>query len=161
MTGPTTSFAPTRRTEQVLLDLIRRAKNEIFLVSFVAYDVPSVVNELNAASGRGVTIQVLLESSASHGGSLSVDSAANMKHRVPSAVLYAWIDRSPQFVDGRVHAKAAIADGNIAFLTSANLTGHALEKNIEAGVLINGGDVPTGLRSHLHALIDTKVIGPV
>jgi phosphatidylserine/phosphatidylglycerophosphate/cardiolipin synthase-like enzyme len=87
-----------------------------------------------------------------------VDPIANMRIHVPSALLYAWIDRSPRFVDGRVHAKAAIADGNVAFLTSANLTGHALEKNMEAGVLINGGDVPKGLRSHLHALIETAAV---
>jgi cardiolipin synthase A/B len=161
VTGPTTSFAATRRTEQVLLDLIRRAQKEIFLVSFVTYDVPSVVDELNAASDRGVTIRVLLESSVSHGGSLLVDPFANMRNHVPSALLYAWIDRSPRFADGRVHAKTAIADGNVAFLTSANLTGHALEKNIEAGVFINGGEVPAGLRSHLHALIETKVIRQV
>lgn len=52
----------------------------------------------------------------------------------------------------------AVADGNSAFLTSANLTGHALEKNMEAGVVISGGHVPAGLRAHLHALIETNVI---
>ena len=52
----------------------------------------------------------------------------------------------------------AVADGNSALLTSANLTGHALEKNMEAGVVISGGHVPAGLRAHLHALIETKVI---
>ncbi|MDC0993278.1 hypothetical protein OAS14_02870 [Alphaproteobacteria bacterium] len=34
--------------------------------------------------------------------------------------------------DGTVHAKVAIADRNKAFLTSANLTVHVLNKNIEA-----------------------------
>ena len=42
-TGPTTRFVPTRRTEQVLLDLIGGAQSDLFLVSFVAYDVRSVV----------------------------------------------------------------------------------------------------------------------
>ncbi len=40
-TGPTTRFVATRRTEQVLLDLIRSAEKDLFLVSFVTYDVPS------------------------------------------------------------------------------------------------------------------------
>ena len=48
----------------------------------------------------------------------------------------------------------------MAFLTSANLTGHALEKNMEAGILVTGGHVPSLLRDHLHALIETKVIHP-
>ena len=160
-TGPTTPFVATRRTEQVLLDLIGHAQSDLFLVSFVAYDVSSVVDALNAASTRGIDIRILLETSKSHGGSLSVDPIATMRRCVPSAALYVWTDRPAPFAEGRVHAKVAVADGNSAFLTSANLTGHALEKNMEAGVVISGGLIPTGLRAHLHALIDTKVISHV
>lgn len=157
-TGPTTSFVPLRRTEQVLLDLIERAKEELFLVSFVAYDVPAVADRMNAAIERNVAINVLLEASTGHGGTLSIDQIPAMKRRIPSANFYVWGQRSEQFLDGRVHAKVAVADGSIAFLTSANLTGHALEKNMEAGVVIHGGVVPSSLRAHLHALIATRII---
>ncbi len=157
-TGPTTPFVATRRTEQVLLDLIRHAQSDLFLVSFVAYDVSSVVDALNAAAARGIDVRILLETSTSHGGSLSVDPVATMRSCVPLAALYVWTGRPSPFTEGRVHAKVAVADGNIAFLTSANLTGHALEKNMEAGVVISGGHIPTGLRAHLHALIETKII---
>ena len=157
-TGPTTPFVATRRTEQVLLDLIRHAQSDLFLVSFVAYDVSSVVDALNAAAARGIDVRILLETSTSHGGSLSVDPVATMRSCVPLAALYVWTGRPSPFTEGMVHAKVAVADGNIAFLTSANLTGHALEKNMEAGVVISGGHIPTGLRAHLHALIETKII---
>ena len=60
-TGPTTPFVATRRTEQVLLDLIHHAQSDLFLVSFVAYDVSSVVDALNAAAARGIDIRILLE----------------------------------------------------------------------------------------------------
>ena len=157
-TGPTTPFVAIRRTEQVLLDLIGHAQSDIFLVSFVAYDVATVIDALNAANTRGIDIRILLETSTSHGGSLSIDPIATMRRFVPSAALYVWTDRPAPFAEGRVHAKVAVADGNSAFLTSANLTGHALEKNMEAGVVISGGHVPAGLRAHLQALIETKVI---
>jgi phosphatidylserine/phosphatidylglycerophosphate/cardiolipin synthase-like enzyme len=160
-TGPTTPVVATRRTEQVLLDVIRRAQRDLFLVSFVAYDVPSVVHELNAAIGRNVEIRILLETSTSHGGSLEVDPVATMRSSVPSALPYVWTERSAPFTEGRVHAKVAVADGSVAFLTSANLTGYALEKNMEAGVVISGGHIPTDLRSHLQALIDMKIIRQV
>ncbi len=158
-TGPTTRYVATRRTEQVLLDLIRGAEQDLFLVSFVAYDVASVVKAMNEASGRGVRIRALLEASTSHGGSLSVDPAATMRGCVPSAEIYTWKDKPEPFVDGKVHAKVAVVDGARAFITSANLTGHALEKNMEAGVAIHGGPVPRTLRDHLEALIDVGVIG--
>ena len=49
-TGPTTPHVALRRTEQVLLDLINQAQSELFLVSFVAYDVSSIVNAVNPSS---------------------------------------------------------------------------------------------------------------
>jgi phosphatidylserine/phosphatidylglycerophosphate/cardiolipin synthase-like enzyme len=157
-TGPTTRFVPTRRTEQVLLDLVASASSELFLVSFVAYDVRSVVTAMNEAASRGVRLRVLLEASTRHGGTLSVDPAATMRATVPTAELFTWKEKPEAFVDGKVHAKVAVVDGARAFITSANLTGHALEKNMEAGVLLNGGPVPKTLSDHLQALIDVGAI---
>jgi cardiolipin synthase len=157
-TGPTSGLVPTRRTEQVLLDLIGGARADLFLVSFVAYAVPSVVAALNSAACRGVRVRILLEASISHGGTLGYDPAAVMRASVPSAELFAWSERQEPFIDGRVHAKIGVVDGTRALITSANLTGHALEKNMEAGVLIHGGPVPGTLRDHLQALIDTGIL---
>ena len=106
-------------------------------------------------------VWILLETSTTHGGSLSVDPVATMQSSVPMAALYVWTDRSAPFVAGRVHAKLAVADASAAFLTSANLTGHALEKNMEAGVILQGGRVPQNLRDHLQALVDMKIIRKV
>jgi phosphatidylserine/phosphatidylglycerophosphate/cardiolipin synthase-like enzyme len=159
-TGPTTPFVAPRRTEQVLLDVIEQSKSELFIVSFVAYDVASIIAALNAATSRGVEVRILVEASLTQGGSLLVDPVATMRSAVPSAKLYAWTLRPHPFTNGRVHAKVAVADNTMAFLTSANLTGHALEKNMEAGVLVVGGHVPSRLRDHLHALIETKIIHP-
>ena len=159
-TGPTTRFVPTRRTEQVLLDLIASATKDFFLISFVAYDVPTVVTALNDAASRGVRLRILLEASTSHGGALNYDPAAMMRSRVPTAELFTWKEKPEPFVDGKVHAKVAVVDGTRAFITSANLTGHALEKNMEAGVLIHGGQVPRLLNDHLNALIDVGSLRP-
>lgn len=159
-TGPTTRFVPTRRTEQVLIDLIAGARGDLFLVSFVAYDVRSVVTALNEAIGRGVRLRVLLEAATSHGGTLNVDPAATMRASVPQAELFTWKQRSEAFVGGKVHAKVAVVDGACAFITSANLTGHAFEKNMEAGVLIRGGPVPRLLSEHLDSLIAVAIVTP-
>lgn len=157
-TGPTTRFVPTRRTEQVLLDIIATAKSDLFLVSFVAYDVRSVISAMNEAAGRGVRLRILLEASTDHGGTLTLDPATLMRSGVPAVEIFTWKERSEPFVDGKVHAKIAVIDGARAFITSANLTGHALEKNMEAGVLIHGGPVPKTLNDHLQALIDIGLL---
>jgi len=160
-TGPTTPFVSARRTEQALLQVIGAAKQTLFITSFVAYDVSTIVKALNDASTRGVSVSMLLESSQDHGGSISFDVIGKMRSLAPSAKLYAWQERSAAFADGRVHAKVAVADGVVCFITSANLTGYAMEQNIEAGVLLTGGQIPALLHDHLQALVDTKVVSPV
>jgi phosphatidylserine/phosphatidylglycerophosphate/cardiolipin synthase-like enzyme len=157
-TGPTTPFVSARRTEQALLQVINAANRTLFITSFVAYDVSSIVTALNIANARGVFICMLLESSQDHGGSITIDSIGKMRALVPTARLFAWRDKADQFSDGRVHAKVVVADGNICFITSANLTAFAMEKNMEAGVLISGGGIPLLLDRHLRSLIDTKVV---
>lgn len=160
-TGPTTPFVSARRTEQALLQVIGAAKQTLFVTSFVAYDVSTIVKGLNDAGTRGVSISMLLESSQDHGGSISFDVIGKMRMLVPSAKLYAWRERAAPFADGRVHAKVAVADGAECFITSANLTGHAMEQNMEAGVLLTGGQIPRLLHDHLQALVDTKTVSPV
>jgi len=155
-TGPTTPFVSARRTEQALLQVINAASSTLFITSFVAYDFSSIVRALNAANDRGVVVSMLLESSQGHGGSISIDVIGKMRTLVPSATLYAWIDKNDEFSGGRVHAKVALADRTICFITSANLTGHAMEKNMEAGVLITGGQIPKLLDVHFRALVELR-----
>lgn len=160
-TGPTTPFVSARRTEQALLQVIGAAKQTLFITSFVAYDVSTIVKALNDASTRDVIISMLLESSQDHGGSISFDVIGKMRTLVPTTKLYAWRERAAPFADGRVHAKVAVADGDVCFITSANLTGHAMEQNMEAGVLLTGGQIPKLLHDHLQALVDTKTVSQV
>lgn len=157
-TGPTTPFVSARRTEQALLQVINSAEQSLFITSFVAYDVSTIVKALNTADERGVSITMLLESSQNHGGSINIDVIGKMRGLVPGAQLYAWRDKTGDFANGRVHAKVAVADGRTCFITSANLTGHAMEKNMEAGILISGGNIPLTFHDHLNALIETKII---
>jgi cardiolipin synthase len=160
-TGPTTPFVSARRTEQALLQVIGAARQTLFVTSFVAYDVSTIVKALNDAISRGVNVSMLLESSQDHGGSITFDVIGKMRTLVPSAKLYAWRERAAPFADGRVHAKVAVADGAVCFITSANLTGHAMDRNMEAGVLLTGGQIPRLLHEHLQALVDTKTVSPV
>jgi phosphatidylserine/phosphatidylglycerophosphate/cardiolipin synthase-like enzyme len=157
-TGPTTPFVSARRTEQALLQVINSAEQTLFITSFVAYDVSSIVRALNTAVDRGVAISMLLELSQDHGGSISFDAIGKMRLSVPAARLFSWREKAEEFISGSVHSKVAVADGRVCFITSANLTGHAMERNMEAGVLIVGGTVPKLLDEHLRSLVDTRVI---
>ena len=160
-TGPSSELVATRKTEQALLQVIQGAQRKLFLTSFVAYSLVSIMVALTAAADRGVAVSMLLESSDQHGGSVSTDAIGPMKKALPTADIYFWGNRPEEFAGGKVHAKIAVADERLCFISSANLTGHAMEKNMEAGVLISGGSIPLNLHRHLEALIATRVIARV
>lgn len=157
-TGPVPAGTATRQTEQVMLEVIRSARKRLFLTSFVAYKVDRIVTALNEAADRGVDVKILLESPEGKGGNISVDSVSLMREVLPRARFYAWHKRPEEFAGGSVHAKVAVADDRLAFVTSANLTGHAMERNMEAGVLLRCGEHPRKLAEYLDSMVTTGVI---
>ena len=157
-TGPDSEIVPSRSTRQVMLDLIVSAKEEIFIVSFVAYDINQLIEELKNASERGVKIKILLERSKQDGGNVNNDSFAVFKKSIPTAILFQWM---PENSPASVHAKCFVTDRKTAFITSANLTETAMDRNMEIGILISGGELPDKLSRHLNSLILTKTIHPL
>ena len=157
-TGPSSELVATRKTEQVLLQVINAARARLFLTSFIAYDVATIMAALTNAADRGVALSMLLESSDKHGGGVSVDGIARMREALPSARVYFWKNKGEDFAGGKVHAKVAVSDEELCFVSSANLTGYAMEKNMEAGVLIRGGALPRTLHRHLEALVTVKIV---
>lgn len=161
-TGPSTGLVASRQTEQALVEVIRSARRRLFLVSFVAYSIDSVTDCLREAVERNVQIDVLLESAKEHGGKVDYDSAGNMRKILPSANIYTWSgiwgSGGQNAFTGAVHAKCAVADSSMAFITSANLTSAAMERNMEVGVLVKGGALPAALHKHLEALVATRIV---
>lgn len=158
-TGPSTPLVPIRHTEQVLCEIIDSSIEDVFIVSFVSYKIDSLLTSLLSAIKRGVRVSFLVESSIEHGGKISVDSIGTLKKTVPGATIYCWDTKDNDLCS--VHAKCAIVDSRVAFVTSANLTSAAMEHNMELGILIRDGNVPIDLRSHFGQLINTGVINEV
>jgi phosphatidylserine/phosphatidylglycerophosphate/cardiolipin synthase-like enzyme len=158
-TGPTTGIVPVRRTEQVICEVVESAFVELFIVCFVAYKAETVIRSLQAAQERGVRISILLESDQEHGGSLDFNSIRHLRRNLPTAEFYCWKQGSAES-KGAVHAKCAVADGKTAFVTSANLTGAAMDRNMEVGVLVKGGKLPFQLINHLNELVKRRIIEP-
>jgi len=159
-TGPLTSATSVRHIEQALCELISFAKHHLFLVSFVAYKAGNILDALTEAMLRNVEISILLESSKEQGGTVSADSFAALHKLLPAADLYSW-SKTKNPDSAAVHAKCAVADDTMAIISSANLTGKAMESNMELGTLTYGGTLPRQLSTHLNALITEKVILPL
>lgn len=157
VTGPTSDAVPMRFTSEVVVEVIRAARRRLLLVSFAAYKVPLVVDEVRAAAGRGVHVDIVLESSRSEGGSLRHDAAAAFAGLAETVTLWHWPgEHRPAAGSSRaaLHAKLVLADDHTALLGSANLTGHALTHNIEVGAVLRGrpaGDLSGHFTHLMHA----------
>jgi phosphatidylserine/phosphatidylglycerophosphate/cardiolipin synthase-like enzyme len=62
---------------------------------------------------------------------------------------------------GVLHAKAVVADDEAVFVTSANLTEAALDRNIEVGLLVRDRALAASVSSHFRGLIDRGLLLPL
>ena len=60
-----------------------------------------------------------------------------------------------------LHAKALVVDEQQVFLTSANLTEAALERNVEMGVLLRDPAFARTVVAHFETLIETGSLVPL
>jgi cardiolipin synthase len=160
-TGPDANLFPVRRTEQVLLDIINSAQETLFIVSFVLVNIPTVEDAIEKAVKRGVDVCMLLESEDKEASSSFFSTIKRLHTNIPKIKLYIWPRENRESTQGgfaRVHAKCAVADKRQAFITSANLTSAALDKNIEMGIRIEGGSIPENIFSQLTSMISSKEI---
>lgn len=147
-TGPRTSSVTVQTTEQTFLDLIDRAAKRLVLLTYAAREVESVIDALERADRRGVASIVICETQM-RGQPFNAEAVRRLK-RMPGLRSYGWPKREG---GSSLHAKLVVADGERALVTSANLTQAALRRNVEAGVLLEGGVIPRRVEAHVLELI--------
>jgi phosphatidylserine/phosphatidylglycerophosphate/cardiolipin synthase-like enzyme len=162
-TGPTPPLSALRRTEQALLEVLNSARRELWLVSFAAYRVESVQAALVAAAARGCRVRLLLESEEESGGKLTSGGVDSVPQNVARCCeLYVW-PREKRVVDergrfGTLHAKCAVADGELLFVGSANLTEFAFELNMELGVLARDRGAAAVVEEQLQWMLGQRIV---
>ena len=163
-TGPSTEAVRLRSTRSVLATLVANATESLVLVSFASYDVAELTAALTAAIARGVEVTLILETPDDLGGPLVIGPAHPFASIKDTASFYRWpLEAREAFfaAAARLHAKCVIADRSSALVTSANLTSAGINDNIELGVLIEAGPLPTKLSQHLELLIEDATLEAV
>lgn len=162
-TGPLVGSVSMRRTDQALLQVINSAKQTLLIVSFAVYKIPAIAAALVRAAGRGVSIRICVEAPEPSGQKMAYDTIKALGDDVAQyAIIYVWpSDKRPADGNGRtgvLHAKCAVADDRLLFVSSANLTDHALNLNIELGTLIYGGSAPGVVGAQFSRLVEEGVL---
>ena len=154
-TGPDAGSGTGRLTAAVVVGLIGEATKEILLVSYAAHSEPAVEQALTDAVARGVEVTLVLERAADNPtytftGPVFAGLHARRLH---------W-PSSQRPTGASLHAKVIVVDRETALVGSANLTSWAMERNLECGILISGGDQPRAIHRHIDLLIQTGVPSP-
>lgn len=150
--GPGSHHVPVRATAAVLAGIVSQAQRELLLMTYSAKPHQPLTGALRAATSRGVAVSVIIETLQGAGSALSGDEPYHAFTGIPGIELWHWPTTRRTERGAKMHAKLAIADRHTLLVTSANLTQSGVTKNIEAGLLIHGGNAPQRAAEHIDAL---------
>ncbi len=169
-TGPESSIAHSRDTAVVIGELFRSAMRSILISTFVVHQPEIVFRPL---ADRMAEIPALRVQLFVHVGRDPPDTryeseilrefAAELRRKWPGSsrpILY-YDPRSLSLnADERAtwHAKVVVIDDEIAFVTSANFTEWAQQRNVEAGVLVRNAQFARQLRQQFEGLVQSKAV---
>lgn len=154
-TGPETKTLSVRPTRAVVLELIARATSTLTLVTYASYDVGDLVKALDKARlERGVAVRVILETRDDSLRGEGPQAAAALKHLPLAVPVYRWPKERRGPTGASMHVKCLVRDGVEVFVSSANLTSAALDRNMELGLVTDGGEAARVIEQHFDDLID-------
>ncbi len=168
--------AEGRDTAIVVRELFAQAKQEVLVVGFTAFRAAEIFTPLMhrarerhlhlclclniGRSGLGdarTPQQILSDFRRELTTSIWPEEPVPPIHYDPRALL-------PHVADtgrGCLHAKCVVVDGHLSFITSANFTEAAQDRNIEVGTLVRDEDFARTLRGHFEGLIASGKLLPL
>jgi phosphatidylserine/phosphatidylglycerophosphate/cardiolipin synthase-like enzyme len=167
LSGPAVPGVPVVSTPAVVRGLFEEAKNRVLICSYVFHDAKELLaplaERMEADSGFQVTIITDLSHERKNDEPIPVVTnrfrQRFLNHswsgkRVPDL----WHDpraliEPDRSKSGVMHAKVVIIDDSAAFVTSANFTEAAQERNVEAGILTRNPVPISQLLEYFHGLI--------
>lgn len=168
-TGPEAPAATARDTAVVLRELFEGARESVILAGYSFTHARDVLAPL-AASMRtnAVDVRFFVHIPQVERGE---DPESHAAHHLGAFVVDSWPFGEPRpriYFDRRalapgppwssLHAKCVVVDGSRAFVSSANFTQRAQERNIEVGVLVEEPSFASFLAGQWLGLVDTGLV---
>ncbi len=163
--GPEPAAAQARDTGQVLRELFAAAERRVIIAGFAFWGASTIFEALHRrALARPLAIEFFIHLDPT-GADPHMTSAAFFRHTWP------WTDvRVDVYYDTRIdgdgeqgsmHAKCVVVDEAAAFITSANFTAAAQQRNVEVGVLIRDADFATRVAAQWRTLASRGLFRPL
>lgn len=168
--GPEVRGVFARDTQRVYEELVSSAKRSVWVSTYVFYDGPrafaTLARRLDEEPGVEATLLLNIQrkwGDTTEAGTIVRRFAARFwKHDWPGT-RRPWVYYDPRALelDGPasvLHAKAVVIDDEQLFVTSANLTEAALDRNIELGLLVRDPNLATTVSIQFQVLIDKRLL---
>ena len=169
-TGPEVAGLHARDTRRVYEELIGSAQHSIWVCSYAFFDGPTAFATLAGRLDANplLTVTLLLNINRRRGDTTAADSLVRRfaDHFWGDAwpgtarprVYYDPRSVSDDGPGGVLHAKAVVADDEAVFITSANLTEAAFDRNIELGLLVRDRTLAATTVLHFRTLIEQDLL---
>lgn len=172
-TGPETDGTRNRDTKIVVRELFAKAKTSVVVAGFAVYQGREVFSALadNMKLNPSLEVSFYLNIQRAYGDTSASDQivrqfADKFKNRDWPGTRMPRVFYDPRSValtkgkNAVLHAKVVIVDRQFTFVSSANFTEAAQERNIEVGVLIDSAEFANQLQGHFEALQKDNVLVP-
>lgn len=169
-TGPESSASHSRDTAVVVEELFANAQRQVLVSSFVVQQGAVVFKPLAARMGQVPNLKVRLFLHVARGWKDTRDESELLREFATRFVeQWPWPQRPEIYYDPRTvsidraetatwHAKCVLIDEDLAFVTSANFTEWAQQRNVEAGVLIRSQHFAGQLLQQFEGLVQSKQV---
>jgi phosphatidylserine/phosphatidylglycerophosphate/cardiolipin synthase-like enzyme len=171
--GPEVAGLPARDTRRVYEELLGSAEHSIWASTYAFFEGPKAFEVLSRRMDAKPELRVtlLLNIERKKRDTTAADQLVRRfadrfwgKDWPGSSRPTVFYDPRSLELDhpsGVLHAKAVVADDEAVFITSANLTEAALDRNIEIGLLVRDRALAASVLSHFRGLIDRGLLTPL
>lgn len=172
-TGPEVPGLHARDTRRVYEELLGSAERSLWASTYAFFDGPKAFEVLARRMEEKPDLRVvlLLNLQRRRGDTSASEEvvrrfadrfwAADWPGARRPAVFYDPRALDPHGPAGVLHAKAVVVDEEVVFLTSANLTEAAFDRNIEMGLLVRDPPLAASAAMHFQVLIDRRLLCPL
>lgn len=169
-TGPELPGVASRDTSVVVRELWAEAERDVIVSTFVVQNVAAVFLPLAQRMDElpSLRVRIFLHINRSHrdtvlDSELLREFSARLRNEWPGErVPEVYYDPRGLSTDPATratwHAKCVVVDDELAFVTSANFTEWAQQRNVEAGVLVRSRHFNAQLRHQFDSLVRTKLV---
>ncbi|WP_419944001.1 DISARM system phospholipase D-like protein DrmC [Candidatus Poriferisodalis sp.] len=171
--GPEVPGLHARDTRRVYEELVRTAEQSVWMSTYVYFDGPQAFAELARRMDEVDDLRtvLMLNIQRARGDTTAGDHlvrrfaerfwGTDWPGTSRPAVYFDPRSLDPDGPTGVLHAKAVVVDDEAVFITSANLTAAALDRNIELGLLTRDSALAASVTAHFQGLIDTGLLKPL